>query len=48
MVEMLNAIKSHSISSSINIDDAVAISLINNYSIDECLKFKNILENSLN
>lgn len=48
MVEMLNTIKSHSNNSNINIDDAVAISLISNYSIDECLKFKNILESNLN
>ena len=32
----------------IKIDDAVAISLIKNYSVDDCLKFKNILENNLN
>lgn len=48
IMEMLNSIKSHSINSNINIDDAVAISLISNYSVDDCLKFKNLLENNLN
>lgn len=48
MAEMLNAVKSYTNNSNINIDDAVAISLIKNYSIEECLKFKNILENNLN
>ena len=32
----------------ITVDDAVAISLISNYSIDDCLKFKDILESNLN
>ena len=30
------------------VDDAVAIGLINNYSVDDCMMFKNILENNLN
>lgn len=48
MTEMLNAVKSYTNNSNINIDDAVAISLMKNYSIEECLKFKNILEINLN
>lgn len=48
MTEMLNAVKSYTNNSNINIDDAVAISLIKNYSIEECLKFKNILKSNLN
>ena len=45
---MLTSLKKHSDGTNIKIDDAVAISLISNYSIDDCLKFKNILENNLN
>lgn len=48
IVNMLTSLKKHSDSTNIKIDDAVAISLISNYSIDDCLKFKNILENNLN
>ena len=48
IVKMLNSLKEHSNSTDIKVDDAVAISLISNYSIDDCLKFKNILENNLN
>lgn len=48
IIKMLNALKIHSNSANINIDDAVAISLISNYSIDDCMKFKNILESNLN
>jgi len=47
-IKMLNELKNYSNTSNINIDDAVAISLISNYSIDDCMKFKNILENNLN
>ena len=45
---MLNTLKKHSIDHNITIDDAVAISLISNYSIEDCLKFKDILESTLN
>ncbi len=45
---MLNAVKKHSIDHNVTIDDAVAISLISNYSLDDCLKFKDILESTLN
>lgn len=48
IIKMLNNLKSHSKNSNINIDEAVTISLINNYSIDDCLKFKEILESNLN
>ena len=34
VAEMLNKIKNHANGTNINIDDAVAIGLINNYSID--------------
>lgn len=48
IMKMLNEIKSHANGTNINLDDAVAIGLINNYSIDDCMKFKSILENNLN
>ena len=31
-------------SSNISIDEAVTLSLINNYSVDDCIRFKEILE----
>jgi len=48
IISMLNALKKQGIDHNITIDDAVAISLISNYSIDDCLKFKDILESTLN
>ena len=48
IVKMLNSLKNRSIDHNISIDDAVAISLISNYSIDDCLKLKDILESTLN
>lgn len=48
IIKMLKSLKIHSTSTNINIDDAIAISLINNYSIDDCMKFKKILESNLN
>ena len=48
VIEMLTNIKGRANGTNINIDDAVAIGLINNYSIDDCMKFKSILENNLN
>lgn len=45
---MLTKLKDFTNSNNVSIDDAVTISLINNYSIDDCLKFKEILENNLN
>lgn len=48
IIEILNVVKTHSNSNSLSIDDAVALSLISNYSVDDCLKFKNIIESNLN
>ena len=48
IVEMLKKIKNNSNNNNISIDDAVTMSLINNYSIDDCVKFKEILESNLN
>lgn len=45
---MLTKLKDFTNSNNVSIDDAVTISLINNYSIDDCLKFKEILESNLN
>ena len=47
-IAMLGELKDFTNSNNIIIDDAVTISLINNYSIDDCLKFKEILESNLN
>lgn len=47
-LDMLNSIKAYSVDNNINIDDALAISMISNYSIEDCLKFKNILKSNLN
>ena len=47
-ISMLSELKDFTNSNNVSIDDAVTISLINNYSIDDCLKFKEILESNLN
>ena len=47
-IAMLGELKDFTNSNKVSIDDAVTISLINNYSIDDCLKFKEILESNLN
>ena len=47
-IAMLGELKDFTNSNNVSIDDAVTISLINNYSIDDCLKFKEILESILN
>lgn len=47
-IAMLSELKDFTNSNNVSIDDAVTISLINNYSIDDCLKFKEILESNLN
>lgn len=47
-IAMLGELKDFTNSNNVSIDDAVTISLINNYSIDDCLKFKEILERNLN
>ena len=46
IIEMLNKIKKQG-NSNISVDNIVALSLINNYDIDECLRFKDIL-NTIN
>lgn len=46
IIEMLNKIKKQG-KSNISVDNIVALSLINNYDIDECLRFKDIL-NTIN
>jgi len=48
IIKMLTELKNYSNSTNINMEDALAISLIKNYSIDDCIKFRNILENNLN
>lgn len=47
-IAMLGELKDFTNSNNVSVDDAVTISLINNYSIDDCLKFKEILESNLN
>lgn len=47
-IAMLGELKDFTNNNNVSIDDAVTISLINNYSIDDCLKFKEILESNLN
>ena len=48
MIAMLKELKQFTNSSNISVDDAINISLISNYSIDDCLKFKEMLEGNLN
>ena len=48
IIAMLKEIKNNSNKNNISIDDAVTMSLISNYSIDDCVKFKEILESNLN
>ena len=48
MFAMLKELKQFTNSSNISVDDAINISLISNYSIDDCLKFKEMLEGNLN
>lgn len=48
MIAMLKELKQFTNSSNISVDDAINISLINNYNIDDCLKFKEMLEGNLN
>ena len=46
-IKMLKQLKIHIKSSNISIDDAIAITLISNYSYDDCIKFKKMLESNL-
>ena len=48
IITMLNSLKKITSSSNISIDEAVTLSLINNYSVDDCIRFKEILESNLN
>ncbi len=48
IIAMLKEIKNNSNKNNISIDDAITMSLISNYSIDDCVKFKEILESNLN
>ena len=48
IVNMLNNLKNHTSTNNVSIDDAITISLINNYSLEDCIKFKEILKSSLN
>lgn len=48
MITMLKELKQFTNSPNISIDDAINISLISNYSIDDCLKLKEMLEGNLN
>ena len=45
--KMLSSLKSYTDTSNISIDDAIAISLINDYSTDDCVMFKDMLKSSL-
>lgn len=46
-IRMLEQLKIHTRSDVVNIDDAVAITLISNYSYDDCIMFKELLESNL-
>ena len=48
MIKILHSLKHYSNNSNITIDDAISISLISNYTIEDCLKFKELLESNLN
>ena len=48
MVNMLKNIKNITRSTNVSIEEAISISLINNYSLDDCIKFKQLLESNLN
>lgn len=47
-IKMLNGLKIHTSGSSVSLEDAVTLSLISNYSVDDCVKFREILESNLN
>ncbi len=48
IIDMLKCIKNITRSDSISVDEAVSIGLINNYSVDDCIKFRKILESNFN
>lgn len=47
-VLMLEEIKAKSNKSNLSIDDAMMLNLVNNYSLDDCIRFREILKNNLN
>lgn len=47
IAKMLSEIKARFNGTNINVEDAVAISLMSNYSIEDCIKFKKILQSNL-
>ena len=47
-VLMLEEIKAKSSKSNLSIDDAMMLNLVNNYSLDDCIRFREILKNNLN
>ena len=48
IINILNNFKNVTKNNTVTIDDMVTFSLINNYSIDDCIKLKEILESNLN
>ena len=48
IINILNNFKNVTKNNNVTIDDMVTFSLINNYSIDDCIKLKEILESNLN
>lgn len=46
-IKMLKQLKIHTGTDNVNVSDAVAISLMNNYSYDDCIMFKRLLESNL-
>ena len=47
-VLMLEEIKAKSNKSNLSIDDAMMLNLVNNYSLDDCIRFREILKSNLN
>lgn len=47
-VLMLEEIKAKSSKSNLSIDDAMMLNLVNNYSLDDCIRFREILKSNLN
>lgn len=48
IAKMLKEIKNYTSNNTLTVEDAINLTLISNYSIDDCIKFKDILESSLN
>ena len=47
IAKMLREIKNYTSNNTLTVEDAINLTLVNNYSIEDCLKFKNILESNL-